>query len=686
MNRGYDVVGAPVPNRLFAFNAGFFRQSQVRRILALAGHTVHLGLPGATDAVVVWGQSPTAWRGAALARRRGVPLIRVEDAFLRSVRPGRAGDAPLGLLIDPVGVHFDSSHPSLIEHILQTAPLDDPALLERAMRGMARISALHLSKYNTHQPTLPCPEPGFVLVVDQTRDDASIRHGGATAETFRAMLLAARADHPTARIVIKSHPETQAGLRPGHFTPAELPPGVELLTQPVSPHSLLAAASAVYTVSSQLGFEAILAGHRPQVFGQPFYAGWGLSDDRQPVSRRTRTLTATQMFAAAMILAPTWYDPCRDRLCSFEQVVDQLEADLRAFRMDAPGHVGFGMRTWKRPWVQAFFGGETPVRFEPTGVRAVARARATGRSLLVWGTSDVPDHDGIPLRRIEDGFLRSRGLGADLVAAVGLIVDDEGLYFDPSAPSAIETMIRRPLTAWARDRALLLQEKLIAAGVTKYNLRGDMPDLPAGHRVLVVGQVQDDAGLTLGATGPVKTNLGLLQAARAALPDAVLIWKPHPDVEAGLRQGHVGDADLDAVNAVAARHADPLALMGAVDEIWTLTSGLGFEALIRGKTVTCLGVPFYAGWGLTRDLGPVPPRRKTQMDGTPLPPRDIAALIHAALVAVPRYRDPVTGRPCPVEVVVERLSTGTIPRRSLGNRLLAKAQGALAGQAWLWRR
>ena len=93
-------------------------------------------------------------------------------------------------------------------------------------------------------------------------------------------------------------------------------------------------------MSSQLGFEAILAGHRPRVFGQPFYAGWGLTTDEFPVARRKRNLTRTQLFAAAMILAPTWYDPCRDRLCSFEQAVDQLEAQVRAFRCSATAAAG----------------------------------------------------------------------------------------------------------------------------------------------------------------------------------------------------------------------------------------------------------------------------------------------------------------------------------------------------------
>ena len=86
-----------------------------------------------------------------------------------------------------------------------------------------------------------------------------------------------------------------------------------------------------------MGFEAIWAGHRPVVFGQPFYAGWGLSRDIQPIDRRGRALTVVQLFAGAMILYPKWYDPCRDTLCSLEQVLDQLEAETRAWREDHAG-------------------------------------------------------------------------------------------------------------------------------------------------------------------------------------------------------------------------------------------------------------------------------------------------------------------------------------------------------------
>ena len=384
------TAAGALPRRLFYYNLGFLRQPRLRRILQLAGHDLCLGLPGPEDGVVVWGRSPYAHRGEAIAAQRGVPLIRIEDAFLRSVRPGRMGDAPLGLIIDPHGVHFDSSKPSRLETILARDPLDNSNLLSRARTGLARLQALDLSKYNMHTDAMP-PDPGYVLVIDQTLGDASITHAGASATTFAEMLVAAQTDHPNARIVIKTHPETQNGLRPGHYAARDTTNRVTLCTAPVSPWTLLAGAIAVYTVSSQLGFEAVLAGHRPVVFGQPFYIGWGLTEDRAPLPRRKRSLTKAQLFAAAMILAPTWYDPCRNRLCSFEDAVDQLEAETRAFRQDRHGHVAIGMRLWKRGRLQRFFGAEKPLIFDNNPARAAETAAKTHRNLLVWATKAPAD-------------------------------------------------------------------------------------------------------------------------------------------------------------------------------------------------------------------------------------------------------------------------------------------------------
>ncbi|TAG17851.1 MAG: capsular polysaccharide biosynthesis protein, partial [Rhodobacterales bacterium] len=237
---------AGVPRRLWHQNLSILRNRRLHRMLELSGIDLRFGLPRPGDGVLVWGRSPTAWRGEALAARHNLPLIRVEDAFLRSLHPGRAkGEAPLGLLIDPVGVHFDSASPSRLEEILQSDDLQNSNILARAEAAIQRIKHLHLSKYNNCDPDRPPPDPGFVLVVDQTRGDAAIRHAGASTATFRLMLEAALRDHPDKRIVIRTHPETAAGLRPGHFGAGDAQGRVTLLTSPVSPHHLLSAAAAV---------------------------------------------------------------------------------------------------------------------------------------------------------------------------------------------------------------------------------------------------------------------------------------------------------------------------------------------------------------------------------------------------------------------------------------------------------
>ncbi len=678
-----EAAAGSAPRRLYVYNGGFLTQPRIRRILSLAGWEVRIGIPKDGDHVGTWGKSPTSGRGETVANRRNAPVIRVEDAFLRSVLPGRSGEPPLGLLIDDMGVHFDSAQPSRLEHILATDPLDNSDTLRRARDAMDRMRQAHLSKYNAFDPALPVPDAPYVLVIDQTRGDASIPHAGASEATFRDMLVAARLTHPHARILIKSHPETTSGHRPGHYGPEDENEQVRLITDPVSPWALLDGAQAVYTVSSSLGFEAILAGHKPHVFGQPFYAGWGLTVDDRPVDRRQRTLTRAQLFAGAMILYPTWYDPYRDSLCEIEQVLDTLEARARAWREDHRGYVASGMRLWKRRPLSEFFGGGPALIFDDNATRAAKGASDVGRPLMVWAGKEQPDHQSqAPLLRIEDGFLRSRGLGAELVPPMSLVRDDLGIYYDPTRDSRLERLIAAASTLpdHARDRAERLIAQITDLGLGKYNLSRPLPDgldrLPDGRRILVPGQVEDDASIRLG-TDKVATNLALLERTRADNPDAVIIYKPHPDVEAGLRDGAIPTDQARALADLVADNADPIGLISAVDEVWTMTSTLGFEALMRGRKVTCLGAPFYAGWGLTRDLGAIPDRRRAQPD--------LIALAHAVLIDYPRYFDPVTGTACPVEVAVERLASGVSPRTTPGTRLLSKLQGLFASYAYLWR-
>tara|TARA_B100000768_G_scaffold31053_1_gene29523 strand:+ start:7244 stop:9247 length:2004 start_codon:yes stop_codon:yes gene_type:complete len=662
--------------KLFYYNGGFLRQKRVRRILSMAGYELTLGLPDRGDMVAVWGQSPNQYRGQWIAKKRKAGLLRVEDAFLRSVQPGRAGDPPLGLILDRSGCHFDASYPCDLENILRHDPLKDTDLLCRAEQAIMRIRDNHISKYNAFETTQSPPAPGYVLVIDQTFGDAALRASGAGKAEFKAMLAAARREHPDANIIIKSHAETILGHRRGYFSAADATDTIRLLATPISPWQLFDGAIAVYTISSQMGFEAILAGHTPHVFGQPFYAGWGLSKDRKPITGRTRILSRAQLFAAAMILYPIWYDPYRDRLCALEDVLDILEAQSRAWRDDHRGWVACGIRLWKRPHLQSIFGRSKRIIFQNNLAKAHHTSTRHQRNLMVWasGHQDL----AFPTTRIEDGFLRSRGLGATLTPPLSLVADRLGIYYDPRAPSQLEQMIADTVTLRPdqKARAERLRQQVIGAGLTKYNAGQTAAEITGTRRILVPGQVEDDASI-LTAAGDIKTNLALLTAVRRANPDAIILYKPHPDVEAGLRLGAVPDRDAAASADRVLTNTDPGTLLTQIDEVWTMTSLLGFEALLRNKRVVTYGAPFYAGWGLTHDLGRPPTRRVARPD--------LLGLLYATLIAYPRYFDPVTRLPCPVEVVVDRLNESAPARHSPINRALSKLQGLCASRAAFWR-
>ncbi len=686
-SKPFNDAGSEEARHLYVYNGGFLTQGRIRRILTLAGYDIKIGAPSDGDMVAVWGKSPTSPRGEKVAAKRDAPILRVEDAFLRSVLPGRSGSEPIGLLLDSKAVHFDSSIPSDLEEILAQDPLDDAAILNRARGAIERIHKAHLSKYNNFDSQADLPDPGYVLVLDQTRGDASVTHSGANSNTFREMLVFAQQEHPHAPILIKTHPETQAGHRDGYFTNADENDRVKLFSDPVSPHALMQGAIAVYTVSSTLGFEAIFTGHKPRVFAQPFYAGWGLTVDEHPVDRRQRILTRAQLFAAAMILYPTWYDPANDRLCELEDAIGALEAEVRQWRDDHTGYIAMAVRGWKRGHLQNFFGAQRAVRFDDRPKRAASNARHKGRKLMIWaGYADERIREAAkytPLLRIEDGFLRSRGLGAELTPPLSLVADDLGIYYDPTRESRLEYMItaRARLSDAEEIRVERLISKITRAGLSKYNLSPPLQDLPArkeGQKVILVpGQVEDDASIRLGAD-TINSNAALLAATREANPDAQILYKPHPDCEAGLRKGAMDHEDALKWADHILENTSAAVLLEHCDAVSTMTSLMGFEALLRDKNVTCYGVPFYAGWGLTRDMSETPDRRQARPT--------LYGLAYAALIDYPRYFDPKSGRPAPVETIVERLINDDIPGPSRRNRILSKLQGRLASYSWIWRR
>ncbi|MEL6335598.1 MAG: capsular polysaccharide biosynthesis protein [Pseudomonadota bacterium] len=676
----------------------------VARVLAGAGWHLSPGWPlaragrPATAAIAAWGRRRPARPAMALAQVTGRRLLSVEEGWLSSIGPRAPMVPPASLLLDDVGIAIDPSRPSRLERLIAASTRATPAMRARAEAGLARLRALGLSKQapvaRRGAPPQSLGSAPYVLVVDQVAGDASVRLCGAGGRDFDRMLRAAIAENPGVRVVVKGHPDP----RRGYLCGAALPPGVVPMTAPVNAWDIVEGADAVYTVSSQLGYEALLAERPVHVFGQPFYAGWGLTLDRRPLTpdlmaRRRARPDRLALFAASHLLYPLYWDPHDGAPCRFEDALDMLEARLPTERPDGPAPVFLGVARWKRPAMARFHAAtQRPPRHCRSAEAAIDFAAREGRDLWAWASSAPADliaqasARGVRAGLIEDGFLRSVGLGARLTDPASLIFDRDGIHYDPARPSGLETLVAQA-AGFAPDdprlaRAAALLAAITSAGVTKYNLPGAaVPDLPLReHVILVPGQVADDASLSLGCAGaPAFDDEGLLAAARAAHPDAYLLYKPHPDVEAGLRRGGVPAARLAALADGVATAAPAAALLSRVGAVWTLTSTLGFEALLRGLPVTCLGVPFYAGWGLTRDLGPVPARR-TARPG-------LEGLVWAALIAYPRYVHPTSGLGCTPERLVAHLAAGhPAPAGGPMRRAMSLAQDALGSLGLVrWR-
>ncbi len=347
--------------------------------------------------------------------------------------------------------------------------------------------------------------------------------------------------------------------------------------------------------------------------------------------------------------------------------------------------VCFGVSWWNHRAVATLLAQPTwrPPFYDDFG-EALERAATITGDLVAWAAKLTREHEavaaarGVRVIRIEDGFLRSVGLGAGLTSGGSYVLDARGIHYDGGRASDLENLLETAdVTVDQRDRGRRLADSIRAARLSKYNVgRRSQTEVPAGA-ILVPGQVAGDAAvagagahLAVGADG-ANPNLALLKAVRARHPNAVIVFKPHPDVAAGLRRGTVARNDALAYADHIAADVDIADLLSAAGSVETLSSLTGFEALLRDKPVVVHGLPFYAGWGLTEDVQSC--SRRTRR-------RTVDELVYLTLVVYCRYVDPAAHCVCEAEDQVQRLSQ---QRQTRGHVLEQRARQHLS---WLGRR
>lgn len=618
----FDDTNAEGTPRIVATSAPLTRNAALAGMLG--GQITRARGSGDASAIIIgWGYKPSGQRALATAGQYADHWL-LEDGFLRSV--GRRDEA-LGVNFDKLGIYYAANSPSRLFDLIARALSEEERGRTQHLIQLWRDN--RVSKYNDAPPLKGELPEGFVLVVDQVRDDQSISHGLASADTFDHMLAAALAENPDAPIVVKIHPDSVNNPSKRHFDPAQLAadPRIIVIAEACHIVDLIERASVVYTVTSQVGFEGLIWGKPVRTFGMPFYAGWGLTQDDLTAPEIRGATSLEQLVHAALVDYPRYWHPMHQEVTTPEAIIRLIGINRRIQESQPATIYAHGFSRWKKPFMAKFLAG-SDVKFVKTFASV-----PDGAHLLIWGRKPAPDNRDFQILRAEDGFLRSSGLGADLVRPLSLVVDDLGIYFDSTQASRLEAILAtHDFSDEEREEAAALRQGIIAARLSKYNLGGDLWCRPETDRqvLLVVGQVEADASIRFGSP-QIASNLGLIQQVRADHPDAYLVYKPHPDVVAGLREVGSDEQRAGEICDEVVTVADTMQMLEEVDQVHTMTSLLGFEALLRGVPVTCYGQPFYSSWGLTNDRLPVERRtRQLQLDD----------LVYGALIAYPRYFSP----------------------------------------------
>ncbi|MDR1976543.1 MAG: capsular polysaccharide biosynthesis protein [Campylobacteraceae bacterium] len=610
-----------------------------------------------------WGRRPSGLKAIALAKKRGKKFVILEDGFIRSIALGSQMAPSFSIIEDDVGIYYDATCESRLENILNSYEFSE-SLLNEARLAIDEIKKNNISKYNCGEEIweefLPNTGKKRVLIVAQTKDDMSIVCGLGDNFSTLDLIHAARNENEDADIYLKIHPEALKGNKKSDILEHEIPPFCKLIKEDVNPTSLLKLIDKVYTKTSQMGFEALLLGKECVCFGMPFYAGWGVSDDRVVCERRVKKRTVLDIFAAAYLLYTRYCNPYDKKPLTLLETI-KIIAQMKK---EGGGKNGFffGFSRWKHSFVRVFFEKEqfanlffiNPI-FGNDHLKIALKYGLDENSLIyIWGkkpfaaVEEFARQKDIPILRVEDGFIRSVELGSDLTKPYSLVVDRYGIYFDATQKSELEIILNE--SSFDEDTLLAakyVQDFLVKNHISKYNINKDKEiDIKTDKTVIFIpGQVEDDASIIYGGEG--MSNLSLLKTVRKQNPNSYIIYKPHPDVVAKNRVGKVSEKEAALYADKIVKNSSLDNIFKVCDEVHTITSLVGFEAILRGKKVITYGMPFYAGWGLTQDMLKND-RRKRRLS--------LYELISGALIVYPRYINPKTDTICDIKAFLKNFN------------------------------
>lgn len=583
-------------------------------------------------AITAFGNDSSIRQGRKLAAKKRIPFYSIKPGlsplFLEGNQP--LFDYPYSYMIS----QSDNSERDLeLENLLESINIE-PSLLEKAQLVLDAIT--QEQEYSE-----------YIVLVDQlnqgNRDQAS---------AFQKMLDETLNTYPKQSIKILSFSSGN-----GYLKELCQDTTIEYIENTAQGKKLLKSAKKVMVMDAPEGFIPLLFNKEVHSYGQPFYSGWGFTKDKIKNKEHTRNRTLLELFTIVFYLFEKQINPLTGLPTDLNDI---LEVILYQRYLNNDHEAGkkvycFGIQPWKRGFVRPFVKTPSNTVLFPKSAQEVKKEMSENSELLVWGHKEPSDVKELaeelnkPIMRIEDGFIRSVGLGTNVTLPWSLALDHMGIYYNPQEVSELETILNQQIfTENMIEDARRIRQKIVENQLTKYNSEPiETLQLPSeGKKVILVpGQVEDDASIRYGCKD-IKTNTDLLNCVRQHNPDAYIIYKPHPDIVSKNRQGDVTSDFISGACDHIEIEASIISCIQYSDEVHTMTSLTGFDALLRDKKVFTYGSPFYSGWGLTEDRHPVDRRTRSLT---------LDELIAGALLVYPRYYDWENKIRVSCDTVVEKL-------------------------------
>lgn len=281
------------------------------------------------EAFIFWGYTEPRFLNF-YAHSMGVKVFRMEDGFVRSSLLGASHSTPYSLVLDARGMYYNPREISDIEVILNNKEFSKDKL-KAARECLDLMNGFKITKYN--EPNIKdfqskkIKSRKRVAVLGQVDKDMSLKLGNVNGYSLVDLIKLAKYENYDADIIYRPHPEVYKGYQKNRTNRRQIEKYCEISSPEIPLYDFLESVDHIYTITSLSGLEALFMGKKVTVVGAPFYAGWGLTDDRCNLPRRTKKRNVEELFCAVYLDYPIYLANLDNKVIGFKSAVFRIIAD-----------------------------------------------------------------------------------------------------------------------------------------------------------------------------------------------------------------------------------------------------------------------------------------------------------------------------------------------------------------------